>query len=1204
MPAPARPLLHPGASIQSSGPVVDPAFTAAEFDVKAWINAALEAVPQQQQGGNLDSNNKSGPSPSSASQGDHKTSASVDASLDASLDLLQTPALDPVLDGKDRDDADSLVGTPPTLGSSGTNQQQQQATATTTTKSQTSLLTQHATTHLTKLHLLASQTSAALASTTQDMVKLLPRLTHELDQLRQETKVLQEGIRLVRSDVGTVESSDTVQALDRLKYLDLVKTRMEATHSALREAENWRNLEAEAQEILAKGDFSRAATRLSEAERSLVVYKNTNVEGDRMALLRVLKDQLEQQVMGKVKEALEQKDTVACQSLMAVFGLIGRQEKFQEYYISQRRAPLIAHWKELFKNIHQGPRTGATAPAPQSAGDSKDFVNALPKFYMDASNLLHDEFAWITSIFSDPSATIHNLVHDVFTHLDPTMQTALRDVARSQGDEGSLPLLIAAFVATESFGVRMERIVSQPLVGNLREHSPGSGGFSGRSRSGTLVQDAAQRDGRGVHLGRSSFSHEGLDIGSIHDPHEWAYILYEPFMVYQRDYGKLEGAHLRALLTTAIPAMATYPTKAAGSREISKASSHLVKIITNTNNIAFSLAEGAIGRCMRLTHGFGTPGLVDCLNGFFNNIMDRYTEILMECRQRSGLQIDGVTGEIKRQEDYGQDSRPSSRLGNKQSTPDDSEDSEGWDDDVNEQDQRLLHMGLRLIVLCRQLCLRLEQLDIKTKKSLRAVEHLIKSDANTHAGTSPDQGSSGSGLKMTAQPPNASIALLQQSNLNSYRLSEILEMVKKSAALEGQSGATMTNLGLISDGVSTLDRLSAETDLGLEPKAHHLFRQSHQRAVQLTKLCQRFIFDTLYIPLVRPLADVALLPCWTEEQGTPSDDLMGPRRIHQSTLGGTRTDVFRFRSGPSEYMEELLKQVVGLPLTLETYEGDAGLRFGIHALPYADRPADQREQSEEATRAEETALNSKEDNSEGLGVGESELESGSLTHGGQSPEGQTYEEEDDVAIMHRWITSLLRAAMHTLVERLYDPNLGQVKSSPATSTPPTSQRSRFGSPVPASSSPSGLSGPSFGGNARSASAKERHYLTRLSDSGAKQLELDLGHFVNTCLSSLAIEPTPSIQSLIKALGMSEAGLLMAMQQQREYLDNRPPQHKESGESSPSSSAEPSSIVIPGGPVLPTVLAIGDEESEEKQMEQEHKIFTWVAQLKGIATPQP
>jgi len=706
-------------------------------------------------------------------------------------------------------------------------------------------------------------------------------------------------------------------------------------------------------------------------------------------------------------------------------------------------------------------------------------------------------------------------------------------------------------------------------------------------------------------MGRPSFSHEGLDIGSIHDPHEWAYILYEPFMIYQRDYGKLEGAHLRALLTTSIPAMAAYPTKAAGSREISKASSYLVKIITNTNNIAFSLAEGAIGRCMRLTHGFGTPGLLDCLNGFFNDIMDRYTDILMECRQRSGLQVDGVSSEVKRQEDYGQNSRPSSSLGNKQSTPEDSEDSEGWDDDVNEQDQRLLHMGLRLIVLCRQLCLRLEQLDVKTKKSLRAVEHLIKSGATNNSGANSDQASSGSGLKMTVQPPNASIALLQQSNLNSYRLSEILEMVKKSAALEGQPGAVATNLGLISDGVSTLDRLSAETDLGLEPKAHHLFRQSHQRAVQLTKLCQRFIFDSIYIPLVRPLADVALLPCWTEgldqQQGHPGDDLMGPRRIHQSTLGGTRTDVFRFRSGPSEYMEELLKQVVGLPLTLETYEGDTGLRFGIHALPYADKPF---EQSEDATAAEETALNSNEDGSEGQGVGESELDSGSLTQGVQSPEGQVYEEEDDVAVMHRWITSLLRAAMHTFIERLYDPNLGQVKSSTSTSTPPTSQRSRFGSPTPAPSSPSGLSGSSFGGYNRSASTKERHYLTRLSDSGAKQLELDLGHFVNTCLSSLAIEPTPSIRSLIKALGMSEAGLLMAMQQQREFLENQRPQQKEGEEPTSAVPSESISIIIPGGPVLPSMLAIGDEESEEKQVEQELKIFEWVAQLKGIAASQP
>ncbi|KAF9340367.1 hypothetical protein BGZ91_002416 [Linnemannia elongata] len=1221
MPAPARPQTHhsqlSGAQVVQGLPAVDPALTAPDFDVKAWINNILSTVPRQSEPTSSTTTNNTSSTPASPSLNGIKgvkSSTSVagdngDASLDASLDLLQTPALDPVLDEKDgvEDSSSSSSATPPS-----SQQTAGAAAGSTTSKSQTTILTQHATTHLTKLHLLAGQTSAALSSTTQDMVKLLPRLTHELDQLRQETRTLQEGIRLVRGDINSVDSNDTVQALDRLKYLDLVKTRMEATHSALREAENWRNLEAEAKDILAKGDFTRAATRLSEAERSLVVYKNTNVEGDRMTLLLSLKDQLEQQVMGKVKEALDQKDTAACQDLIKVFGLIGRQEKFQDFYISQRRAPLLEQWKRLTLALNIGLRPGGsgrpgTPSTTTATTDSKDFITVLQTFYKDASSMLHDEFAWITSIFSDPSATIHGLVHDIFSHIDPNMQAALQQVAKSQGDEGGLPILISAFMATEAFGTRMERIVYQPLVGNQREHS------GNRSRAGSLVVPDGSKDGKS---NRASFSQDkNLDLKSFQDPHEWAYVLYEPFMGYQRNYGKLEGAHLRALLTTSVPAMAPYLDPVTRSRGIAKSSSHLVKIMTNTNALAFNLAEGAIARCMRLTHGFGAPGLLDGLNGFFKDIMDRYSEILSECRLRSGLQVDANGNKIAaaatiRQNEYGSNSRQSSKYDNQLSDSAEDTDSDGWDEDVQEQDQRLFQMGCRLMVLCRQLCQKLDQLDVKTKKALRGVEEFVNMDQSHHQDgghLSVDQGSSVSGLKSTTaiQPPNASIALLQQSNLNSFRLSEILELVKKSS---------------LKDETTPKDQISAETDLGLDPKPYHLFLQSHQRAVHLTKLCQRFIFDSVYIPLSRPLADLALLPCWTEGADQPGglNDKVA-RRVHQSTLGGTRTDVIRFRSSPSDYMEELLRQLLALPLTFGTYEGDPGLRFGIHSLPYADRPLELQNQ-QESTFAEggDGSGEKSQDTDQDLGVGSADNKSKGE---GDDEGGESLEDEDDLAVMHRWITSLSRAAMHTIIERLYDPILGEFTSSPTTPSSATmasqqQQRNRFGGPT---SSPVSSSSPVGG---VSANAKKQHYLSRLSEAGANQLSMDLGYFVDTCLGSLAIEPTPSIRSLIKALRMSEAGLLMALQQmQQQQLEQQEQDNsvaaaaaaeadspvlasQDAGAvSSGSASLEPHqvSIVIPGAPVLPYVLAVGDEDIPG-QMELEIVVFKWVARLKGIAIP--
>ncbi|KAF9926763.1 hypothetical protein BGZ65_007150, partial [Modicella reniformis] len=597
--------------------------------------------------------------------------------------------------------------------------------------------------------------------------------------------------------------------------------------------------------------------------------------------------------------------------------------------------------------------------------------------------------------------------------------------------------------------------------------------------------------------------------------------------------------------------------------------------------------------------------------------------------------VDETGGGHPKQVDLG---RVTPRASTKQESAqaEEDEDSEGWDEDVNGQDQ-LLQMGLRLMVLCRELCLKLEQLSVKTKKALRGVEDLIKTDRTTlelapqgslhhssvTSSSTVEHGLSGSGSKATIQPPIASIALLQQSNLNSFRLLEILDIVKKLDLKEEQ---VMISSGLATDGKAILDRASIEFDLRLEPKANHLFLQSHQRAVHLTRLCQRFIFDSAYIPLVRPLADLALLPCWTEGQPSQGDDTKGARRIHQSTMGGTRTDVIKFRSSPSEYMEELMKQLQELPHMLGVYEGYMGLRFGVHLLPYDDQPLElaqqhQLDSSEQLSSilmagTEVGSIGKSGVDEKGLGVGEASP----IDHGAEKDEAQQQTspedqmaEMDDLGVINLWIASLSRAAMHTIVERLYNPHWGQTKEFQGTSTgaPPSTNRSRFGmgsSLSPASvSSPGGQVGTGHG-------SKERHYLTRLSDAGAKQLELDLEYLDNAYLMPFLIEPTPSIRALIKALRLSEAGLLMALQQMLQHKDELQQHLTEESStkvkysssvtgtrSSFEQNPQQVSLLIPGAPVMPSGLVVAEEDFAG-QLEVEQKVMEWVAGLKGIDIP--
>ncbi|KAG0234351.1 hypothetical protein BGW41_001179 [Actinomortierella wolfii] len=1313
---------------------VDYSFSAPDFDVKDWINNALGSLPKK---------------PVSDIPTSTSNDASTDASLDASLTLLQTPAHDPVLAERDLDDLldnnDTLSKSTPPSSSGSTSssvpaaqiQPSSKASSTTATA-----LTQHATTHLTKLHLLASQISTNLNNTTMDVVKLLPRLSHELDQLRQETRLLQEGIQLVRGDVAQVEPTETVSALDRLKYLDLIKTRMEATHAALREAENWRNLEAEAQEIFAKGDFTRAATRLAEAERSLVVYKNTNVEEDRMALLQVLKDQLEQQVMERTKTALQQRDTAGCQSLISVFGLIGRQERFQECYFSQRRGPLLDVWKKQLT-------TSTSLPKEQ-------FITFLQTFYSDASTMLNEEFAWGNSIFTDPSASIHGLVRNIFSHLDPSFASALQQIASPLGDEGKLSFIISAFTATIAFGARMERVVSQPLVGNQREPTSARTGVppGRRSRSGTLIGEddnaraAAALLSGGTSKPFSTTSLAELSSQSRLDPNEWAYVLYEPFMPYQRDYGRLEAAHLRALLIQSVPSMEQLQMGAIQQKIQSvKHCSNLVKIMTATNNFAFSLAEGAIGRCIKLTHGFGAAGLTEGLNEFFSEILDCYKRMLIFYRHKSGLLLDGEKPDpIVAQASHlaappsgALTTRQTSRSGGQHTDAsdgdDDNDDSDGWDDDddgmLDDQGSpRLFQMGLRMMVLCRQFCQRLQQLDLKTKQALVGVDVLLEMGhertedkasesqqslpplasaaaaaavAHSQAALAESLGSSGRTTRahrlsiveprdhaaalaasVSGNPlhrlPQASVALLQQSNLNSFRLAEILAIVKRAQE------AGELSVGGITTKDGKANNTSSKSKNDLECSADHLYRPSYERAVELTRLCQRFIFDSMYIPLVRPLAGVAALPCWTEgldlatgkdtssstaaaAQGASSN--AGGRRIHSSTLGGTRTDVYRFRSGPSDYIEEVWRRLDAL-LKFGVYAGDDGLRFGIQALPYADRSIEGGEgddgdgQDTTGHRVGEASSAENISGSQEQGAGNS----GEDLKAEEKEEEQVAEEDDDSdeAVFHRWMTSLARATMHTLIDRLYDPERAGSTAALAralqaannnsngskTNSPSMDYRarmasqnqlpSRTGSPairesleMQRSQSPAPTSGSS------SLPSQQQPGLVRLSEAGVKQLETDLVFLMTESLPSLGIDPTPNVQALRRALGMSKADLLRTIEQMESELDKFLESQKKkkrekmgldvgdelkdeedkdkgvkettasttttaaaaakketgqevSGATSPADTF--SSAFVPGIPALPSTFT-ATEDDVEAYLKQEKAIHEWVAKLRGL-----
>ena len=86
-------------------------------------------------------------------------------------------------------------------------------------------LENHTSTLVEKLQFLNQEILNRLERTVEDVTNSMPRIITDLQIMQEDAIKLKSGVSLVKSQLNNVEES-TGKALDRLKYFDLVKTRM------------------------------------------------------------------------------------------------------------------------------------------------------------------------------------------------------------------------------------------------------------------------------------------------------------------------------------------------------------------------------------------------------------------------------------------------------------------------------------------------------------------------------------------------------------------------------------------------------------------------------------------------------------------------------------------------------------------------------------------------------------------------------------------------------------------------------------------------------------------------------------------------------------------------------------------------------------------------------------------------------------------
>ncbi|KAJ3485285.1 hypothetical protein NLI96_g5053 [Meripilus lineatus] len=486
-------------------------------------------------------------------------------------------------------------------------------------------------THLVGMLELASEdTSTQVERIIDDISRGSSRLTYDLHFMRDGALSLQSMLQDVEAKSAASVQADTTAALDQLYHLDTVKRNMEAAREVLREAESWGTLESDVTSLLGEQNYEKAAERLSEANKSMIVFQNTPEYENRRTLMVSLQNQLEASLSSALVAAVNSRDVVVCRNYFSIFCNIQRESEFRNYYYGSRRSSLIETWQQ------------ARLTDCESIGGSPSstFSQFLPTFFAAFISVLQTERTSIPAIFPDPQPTLATLITSTLSTLHPTFSERLSGFSSHYGS-AAIRELISAYKATEEFAVSCDKILEK--IGYSALASPAPDATNPPPKSLSRRRSSARMSISGRLPPRTSTVGSATSGVSSMPALDWDQELFEPFVDFQLEYPSLE----KQLLLDSLPAIISGDGRPSHDKS---------RLLRERAVDVFSIAEEAISRCLAFTRGYGSVGLVKALDAFFTKFVETSkSEVSSRSVQGTGSIAASTAGGDLSDLDYTQD---------------------------------------------------------------------------------------------------------------------------------------------------------------------------------------------------------------------------------------------------------------------------------------------------------------------------------------------------------------------------------------------------------------------------------------------------------------------------------------------------------------------------------------------------------------------
>jgi hypothetical protein len=822
---------------------------------------------------------------------------------------------------------------------------------------------------VTRLQLLGSQISQQVSQTTDDVIQSIPLILYDMQLMKNQVTSIKSGIEAVRRDMNDDKNGNR-SAIQRLRQLDLVKTRMEQCRTALRETENWSNLEQETRATIETGEFTKAAAQLASAQKSISVFQNTPDFEKRKSLLNQLQEELKNAIRPQLDLALKEHDAVTCHNLYNVCAQIALPEAYLDAYFEYCQKPIVRLWE--------------SANLVEESRDAKvTFEDFLSNFFKESFILISEEYNWCRSVFPDPREAMQAFVQYLFLNLSPSFGERISKVQTYYGDN-SLAHMANLFQVTEGFGLSLERLFSKSVVAAAENDSP-----SGHRRSGSISARRKSQQMMSLPL--------ALRTSTNSEQEGWSYVFYDPFLQVQSQFGEIQKKQLEAKATVLVHKL-----------EAKRGGLDISQILSFKSSDAFDLAREAIDICLKLTHGFAAAGLLKDLNDYFVFLTNQLLAMISKLNQEeSDKRIEPV---------------------NDSSLSDDDDDLAAIQD---QGDWSRFQNGLRLLAICKTMSQDLGSFEGHVQHSLETVRDIVEdkehddksSDLVSPKSTRPPSTGPFSGggpqsrehkrssASFDAAPgklirresasfkqalmaehhnpryPKASVSLLRSSALNSFELHRLMSSISMITEEESEQASTQIRFLTAAN--------QAITSFALE--------------------CQSIVFDVVLNPVTNNFNKMAEMnDVWTadaEEDGYEARAADG-------------IELPQFSQAPSEYITRVGEQLLVLPQQFEVYADDEALAFMIDKLPHIqkEQPADQDTSSQDETADQ---VNVEFDN--GVNTAEDMDASVYSEHITASPpplsgvaERPISPQEDLLAevILQKWTLAICHGTMQSLVDHI------------------------------------------------------------------------------------------------------------------------------------------------------------------------------------------